>query len=71
LDLETPQGKGIIIAVFDRNATGMLAPFNGMIVRGRHDEPPNVGAAVIKLWEWKSGIPLPLPTDNTTPSSNG
>jgi hypothetical protein len=31
-DPKTPQGKGIVIAVFDRNATGMLAPFNGMIV---------------------------------------
>ena len=65
-DAETSQGKGIVIAVFDRNATGMLAPFNGMMVIGTHDESPNTGAAIIKLWEWKSGIPLPLPTGNTT-----
>jgi hypothetical protein len=26
------QGKGLIMAVFDRNATGNLAPFNGMMV---------------------------------------
>jgi hypothetical protein len=55
-DPENLQGKGIIIAVFDKNASGMLAPFNGMIVVGTHDEVPNVGMAIIKLWEWKSGI---------------
>lgn len=65
-DTKILQGKGIIIAVFDRNATGMLAPFNGMIVIGTHNEPPNVGAAFIKLWEWKSGISLPVFTNNTT-----
>jgi hypothetical protein len=48
-DPETTQGKGIVIAVFDRNATGMLAPFNGMIVTGTHDELPNAGIAIIKL----------------------
>ena len=26
------KGAGIVIAVFDRNATGMLAPFNGMMI---------------------------------------
>jgi hypothetical protein len=44
-----------VIAVFDRNATGMLALFNGMIVTGTHDELPNAGVAVIKLWEWRGG----------------
>ena len=62
-----PQGKGIVIAVFDRNATGMLAPFNGMIVTGIHDEPPNAGVAIIKLWEWRSGIPIS--TSNTAAAS--
>jgi hypothetical protein len=52
-DPKTPQGKGIVIAVFDRNATGMLAPFNRMIVLGIHEEPPNTGVAIIKLWELK------------------
>jgi hypothetical protein len=66
---ETPQGKGVIIAVFDRNATSMLAPFNGMIVTGIHEEPPNAGVAIIKLWEWKGGIPLS--SGNTAASSNG
>lgn len=69
-DPEIPQGKGIVLAVFDRNATGMFAPFNGMIVTGIHDEPPNAGVAIIKLWEWQSGIPIP--TSNTAAaSSNG
>ena len=52
-DPKAPQGKGIVIAVFDRNATGMLAPFNRMIVLGTHEEPPNAGVAIIKLWELK------------------
>ena len=66
-DPDPPQGKGIVIAVFDRNATGTLAPFNGMIVTGIHDEPTNAGAAIIKLWESQSGIPLP--TSNTATAS--
>lgn len=39
-DPETFEGKGLVIAVFDRNATGMLAPFNGMTVVGTHEEDP-------------------------------
>jgi hypothetical protein len=42
----------------------MLAPFNGMMVVGTHEEDPNAQAATIRLWEWQSGIPLP--TDTTT-----
>ena len=45
----------------------MLAPFNGMIVTGIHDEPPNAGVAIIKLWEWRSGIPVS--TSNTAAAS--
>ncbi|HZA69389.1 MAG TPA: hypothetical protein VE548_06790 [Nitrososphaeraceae archaeon] len=66
-DPDPPQGKGIVIVVFDRNATGTLVPFNGMIVTGIHDEPPNAGVAIIKLWEWQSGIPIP--TSNTAAAS--
>jgi hypothetical protein len=58
-DPTTFQGKGIVIAVFDNNTTGSLAPFNGMIVVGTHKEDPNTQAAAITLWEWESGIPLP------------
>lgn len=55
-DPATLQTKGVIIAVFDTNATGTLAPFNGMITVGIHDEQPNAEAATITLWEWESGI---------------
>jgi hypothetical protein len=47
----------------------MLALFNGMIVTGIHDEPPNAGAAIIKLWEWRSG--MPISTSNTAASPIG
>ena len=58
-DPTTFQGEGTVIAVFDNNATGMLAPFNGMMVVGTHEEDPSIQAATIILWEWQSGIPLP------------
>jgi hypothetical protein len=50
------------MAVFDRNATGNLAPFNGMMVVGTHEEQPNAEGTTITLWEWQSGITLPPPT---------
>jgi hypothetical protein len=55
-DPETLETRGVIIAVFDRSATGSLAPFNGMITVGIHDEQPNAEAATTTLWEWESGI---------------
>jgi hypothetical protein len=58
-DPNTFEGSGLVIAVFDNNATGSLAPFNGMIVVGTHEEDPNIQAATIRLWEWESGIPIP------------
>jgi hypothetical protein len=62
-DPMTLEGKGLTIAVFDINATGNLAPFNGMFIVGIHEEDPDIGAANFTLWEWESGIPLPpLPT---------
>jgi hypothetical protein len=64
-DPTTFKGSGVVIAVFDRNATGMLAPFNGMMVVGTHFEDPNVRAAAIKLWEWQSAIPLSTDTTAT------
>jgi hypothetical protein len=57
-DSANPDGKGIIIAVFDKNATGVLAPFNGMLMIGTHDEPLNDQKAVVTLWEWQSGMIL-------------
>jgi hypothetical protein len=51
-DTTNPLGKGIMIAVYDRNATGMLAPFNGMMAIGTHKEPLNP-EAFLTLWEWR------------------
>jgi len=52
------QGRGIAIAVFETNSTGILAPLNGMIMVGQ-DELPQEGNSTVTLWEWQSGIPLP------------
>jgi hypothetical protein len=54
--------------VFDNNATGSLAPFNGMMVVGTHEEDPITQAATIRLWEWDSGIPIPTMTGAITPT---
>jgi hypothetical protein len=64
-DPATFEGSGLVIAVFDNNATGSLAPFNGMMVVGTHEEDPSTQAATIRLWEWESGIPIlaPVTTD--------
>jgi hypothetical protein len=56
-DPTTLQGKGFVVAVFDANATGSVAPFNGMFVVRTHEEDPNVKGATITLWEWEGGIP--------------
>jgi hypothetical protein len=56
-DPATSQTKGITMAVFDSNATGSLAPFNGMIVVGLEDEQSGAGGVATKtLWLWESGI---------------
>jgi hypothetical protein len=47
------QTRGITTAVFDSNATGSLAPFNGMIVVGLHDEQPNEEGVTMTLWKWE------------------
>jgi len=62
----TFEGKGLTIAVFDANATGSLAPFNGMMIAGTHEEDPTARAATFRLWEWQGGIPLQ--TTTTTPT---
>jgi hypothetical protein len=50
-DTTSPLGKGIMIAVYDRNATGLLASFNGMMAIGTDKEPLNP-EAFLTLWEW-------------------
>jgi hypothetical protein len=52
----TNQEKAIIIAAFDKNATRTLAAFNGMILAGIYEVPPNSKEATVILWKWESGI---------------
>jgi hypothetical protein len=66
-DPTTFEGRGLTIAVFDANATGSLAPFNGMMIVGTHEEDPNTRTATFRLWEWQGGIPFPTAMTATTP----
>jgi hypothetical protein len=53
----TGESKGIVIAVVNTNSTsGMLAPFNGMILAGIDDIQTTTGESHITLWRWESGI---------------
>ena len=65
-DPMTFQGRGLVTAVFDRNATGSLAPFNGMLVVGTHEEDPSTQTVTIRLWEVETGLPIPAPNASTT-----
>jgi hypothetical protein len=74
-NMQDGSGKGIIIAVFHTNSTGMLAPLDGMIMAGNDELYPD-GTGLVTLWEWQSGIPYvkmpPLqdsPTNTTTATS--
>jgi hypothetical protein len=69
--------RGITTAVFDSNATGSLAPFNGMIVVGLHDEQPNEEGVTMTLWKWEDGTgnsgvvaAAPTPTMQQEPLMN-
>ncbi len=57
--------RGIIIASFDTNSTGRLAPLDGMILAGQIEYPPEENITIITLWEWQSGIPLPTATSGS------
>jgi hypothetical protein len=46
-------GRGIAIAVFHTNSTGLLAPLDGMILAGEDEFLPD-GGAFITYWEWHS-----------------
>jgi hypothetical protein len=46
-------GRGIAIAVFHTNSTGLLAPLDGMILAGQDEFLPD-GGAFITYWEWNS-----------------
>jgi hypothetical protein len=57
--------RGIMIALFDTNSTGILAPLDGMILAGQLEYPPEETHSIITLREWQSGIPLPTGTTTT------
>jgi hypothetical protein len=66
-NMEDGTGRAIVIALVHTNSTGRLAPLDGMILVGTHEEGPNIPTAIdtiFRYWEWESGIPLP--TDITT-----
>jgi hypothetical protein len=63
-------GRGITMATFHTNSTGMLAPLDGMILAGTTELYPN-GTGLVTLWEWQNGGPFPPSTTITAeePSS--
>ena len=52
-NLEDCNGRGIAIAVFHTNSTGLLAPLDGVILAGQDEFLPD-GGAFITYWEWNS-----------------
>jgi hypothetical protein len=64
-NMQSGEGRGIAIATFHTNSTGVLAPLNGMILTGIDElYPDQTGRQT--LWEWQSGIPLLLPPTSTS-----
>jgi hypothetical protein len=61
-------GRGILTIYFHTNSTGILAPFNGMILAGTDIIYPN-GESDTKLWKWESEIPLSTNMTNVTSTS--
>lgn len=66
-NMEDGTGRAIVIALVHTNSTGRLAPLDGMILVGTHEQELNTPTAIFRYWEWESGIPLP--TDTTTTAS--
>jgi hypothetical protein len=67
-------GRGVTIATFHTNSTGMLAPLDGMILAGITELYPD-GTGLVTLWEWQSGIPYvkmqqPPPSTQEPPANN-
>jgi hypothetical protein len=61
-NMEDGTGRAIVIALVHTNSTGRLAPFNGMMIVGTHEQDPNTQTTTFRYWEWQSGIPLPTGT---------
>jgi hypothetical protein len=54
-DTTTGEGKGVVIAVINTNATSaMLATLNGMILVGINEFQTTTGEGLLTLWQWKS-----------------
>jgi hypothetical protein len=62
-------GRGILTVILHTNSTGMLAPFDGMILAGTDIIYPN-GETDTQLWRWESGIPLSSNSTNVTAEGN-
>jgi hypothetical protein len=63
---EQGRGEGIIVAVFNTNSTGKLAPLDGMIVAGTTELHPDA-TGLVRVWEWHSTIPyVKMPPTTTT-----
>lgn len=67
-NIEDGTGRAIVIALVHTNSTGRLAPLDGMILIGTHEQELNTPTAIFRYWEWESGIPLSTgtPTAATT-----
>jgi hypothetical protein len=61
-NMEDGIGRAIVIALVHTNSTGRLAPLDGMILVGTHEQELNTPTAIFRYWEWQSGIPLPTGT---------
>lgn len=64
-NMEEGTGRAIVIALVHTNSTGRLAPLDGMILVGTHEQDLNIPTAtdtIFRYWEWESGIPLPIDT---------
>jgi hypothetical protein len=58
------ESRAIVISLVDTNSKGRLAPLDGMMLAGLVEFPPEESdLALITLWEWQSGIPLPTTTN--------
>jgi len=64
-NMEDGTGRAIVIALVHTNSTGKLAPLDGMILVGTHEQELNTPTAIFRYWEWDSGIPLPTDTSTT------
>jgi hypothetical protein len=69
--LKSEVSKGIGIAYFSTNSTGMLARLNNMIAVFLDEEQPN-GDSIVRFFQWKSGGGgAPVGNNNSTTTIGG